>query len=609
MNNPIIQRELIGMLRTRRALVVQVLLIGLLAVLVILRWPNDARVAFSGTQAQQVMQLFGYGLMVALILLAPVFPATSIVLEKQRRTLPLLLNSPLTPWAIFFGKLVGVIGFIMLMLLLSLPAAGACYVMGGIDPGQIAQVYLILILLAVQYAVLGLLVSSYAATTDSALRMTYGIILILAIVTLGPKQFRQGLGGPLEMQVVEWIRCISPLPAMMQAMGHSAVGSQGLVTESNIIGRFALVAVVSSVAMALFTAFRFNQKMLDRSRAQGVITDERSAAVRGYRRIMYLWFFDPQRRSGLIGFQFGPFTLAVVGSVVFSGLTGYIFKTFPLTLLYILPGATCGFLAVLSSASVIWLLASVNPVAVKEQKCRKFGRAHWILRLFGFCLILSMALVYFTATSTMDWGVSTLGAIVVLLQIALIILVTPSLASGLIAGEIESGGWQLLQMTSLRAPTIIMGKLVSAGLTLLMMLMATMPAYAVLIFIDENQANNIIMTLISLGLTALLALLFTAAVSSLVSRTAVATTIAYACLVTLCAGTMLFWLGEDAPFSRSTVEMVLKVNPLATALTLIEAPGFAHYRLAPDNWFLMLGACVVSVVVLLVRTWQLTRPR
>jgi len=609
MKNPIIQRELVGLLRTKRALALQVLLIIILGSLVVLRWPSEARADFSGTQALQVMQLFGYGLMVGLILLVPVFPATTVVREKQQRTLALLLNSPMNPWAIFFGKLIGVVGFVLLLLLLSLPAAAACYAMGGVSGQQIVQTYCVLSLLAVQYAVLGLLISSYAATSDSALRMTYGAILFLSVITLGPKQFLQGLVAGPTAELIEWIRCISPIPAMMKVMQHSGFGSEGITSESDPVVRFAIVAIVSSVLMAVWTASRFSMKMFDKARSQGKITDEQSAQVQLIRRIMFLWFFDPKRRGKLIGMNYGQLVMAAIGAVVFGYLSFYIFTNFPLILQYIMPGATCAFLAVMCLASVVWQLASMNPIAVKEQKCRKFGRAHWIIRLFGACLIISMGLMYVTTNSTMDWGVETLAAIVVLLQIALIVLVTPSLASGLISAEVESGSWQLLQMTPIRAPTIILGKLVSAGLTLLMILMATMPTYAVLIFIDSNQAEPITMTLIGLALTAGFALIFTAAVSSMFRQTAAATTAAYCGLVGLCAGTMLFWLGEDAPFTHATVETVLKINPLAATLTLIEAPGFRTYNLVPTNWYFLAGASAVCLLILVVRTWQLSRPR
>ncbi|MBL4702019.1 MAG: ABC transporter permease subunit [Phycisphaeraceae bacterium] len=553
-NNPIIHRELLGMLRTKKAIMIQLFVVAVLASLVIFRWPSDAIADHSGKQAQQILQLFGYGLMVSLLLLAPVFPATSIVNEKRSGTLALLLNSPMSPWALFFGKLVGVAGFVIMLILLSTPAAAACMAMGGVNPWQMLSLYGVLLLLALQYATLGLLVSSYASTPDSALRMTYGLVLLLAVITLGPYQFFQGtVQGPLADLII-WVRCLSPLPAVMQIMGHGAIGSQGITSETNWVMQFSILASGITVVAAFWTASRFGSKIFDKSRSAGKVTDEQSANVQIYRRIMYLWFFDPQRRSGLIG---------------------------PLT----------------------------NPVRVKEFRTRKFGRAHWILRLFGVCFILSLGLILMTTMSTMNWGAQTLGGIVVLLQMALIVLVTPSLASGMICGEIETQSWQLLQMTPLSTFTIVKGKLTSAALTLIMMLTATMPAYATLYLIDNSLLTQIVNTLISLCLTAAMALLLTAAVSSMVSKTASATAISYTLLVGIFLLPMLIWLGLDAPFTGATVEKALIFSPLAGALKLIEMPQFAGYNLIPLNWYIQGAICVIAFFVMVIRTWKLSRPR
>ncbi len=556
MNNPIIQREILTLLRTRRAMLVQVGLAAAMAVLVIARWPADGRVDLDGAAAQQVLRVFGYGLMVGLILMAPVFPATSIVKERVQGTLALLLNSPMSAWAIIFGKLVGVLMFAALLMVLSLPAAAACFAMGGVGPGQIAMLYLVLALLALQYATMGLLVSSFAGSTDSALRMTYGLILLLAVVTLGPHRFLQGemWVSPALAAAVDWLRCLSPIPAVMHVLGDSGVGSGGLASAGDAAVRFALLALASSVVCVVWTGLRINQHLLDRARASGPVTDERSAGVRARRRIMYLWFFDPQRRSGLIG----PWT---------------------------------------------------NPVMVKEQRCRRFGRGNWLMRMIGACLIVSLLLMLLAANRVQTTGVGAMGGVMVLLQVALIVLLTPSLSSGLISSERESRGWQLLQMTPLSAFTIVAGKLLSVVVTLILVLLATLPAYAVLIFIDPGMALMAAKVLTTLALTAVLALLMSAAISSLFTHTAAATATAYGAILLLCAGTMLFWLGQDAPFSRATVEQVLSVNPLAAALNLIDAPGFRDYRLVPVNWWIVGGLCVASLVVLMVQTWRLTRPR
>ena len=75
MLNPLVQRELVTTLRQRRTLLLQCGLATAFSMLVILRWPTEPRMALSGTRSQEVFRLFAYGLLSALLLMLPVFPA------------------------------------------------------------------------------------------------------------------------------------------------------------------------------------------------------------------------------------------------------------------------------------------------------------------------------------------------------------------------------------------------------------------------------------------------------------------------------------------------------------------------------------------------------
>ena len=552
MKNPIAQRELIGSLRTRKALGLQVAVAVVFALLVLVRWPTDAQVDLSCVQSQEVFRLFGYGLLATLILLAPVFPASALVKEKNQGTLALLLNSPMSPWAIYSGKLFGLLGFVFLLLMMSVPAATACYAMGGISlTDQFMALYGILALVAVQYTSLALLVSSYANTTDSALRMSYGAVLMLAVVTIGPHMFLQGTPGQYAAMAAG-LRCASPVSAVMEVLGHADIGSRGLMFESGVARNYVIFAVFSTIVFLLWTVSRLNHTILDRARPQGTITDERSIIMRLCRRLVFV--VDPQRRKPSIG----PF---------------------------------------------------VNPVMIKEFRSRRFGRLHWILRLVAVCALISLGLTYATTAGTIDWGVQTIAGIMVLLQVALIVLLTPSLAAGLISSEHESGGWELLQMTPLSTARILSGKLMSVVWTLMLILLATLPGYLVIIYIDPNLWGQISRVLICLALTAVLALTLSAAVSSLSRRTTVAMTVSYVLLLCICAGTMTVWMGRGAPFGHSTVEAALLINPMAAALSLAGMPGFTEYNLVPASWKITSSASVIFLMILFVRTWRLARPK
>jgi ABC-type transport system involved in multi-copper enzyme maturation permease subunit len=552
MNNPVIEREWTGVLRTRKAAALQILPAVVCSILVLLRWPSEDQVDLSGTQARQVFQLFGYGLLTTFILLVPAFPATSIVRERLRGTLALLLHTPMRPTSIYLGKLIGVLGFVCLPLLVSLPAAGACYAMGGISArDDILGLYGILFLIAFQYSALGLFISSTSRSIDSALRTTYGLVLVLAVVTLGPYQVLRGLPWGPVVTVAQWVRSMSPIPAVMEILGHADAGSQGLVNLKGEPFRYVVTSLVSTLLLMVLTIRRLRPTLFDQSRSQGIITDDLGLIYRLTRRLFYV--VDPQRRAGSIG----PFT---------------------------------------------------NPVLVKEFRCRQFGRSHWLMRLVALCAILSLGLAALSATAALNWGPGVIAALLIALQGALIVLLTPSLASGLISTEIESGGWTLLQMTPLSSGRILRGKLLSVALTLLLILFATLPGYVALIVSTPTLLQQVAYVFVCLALTCLLALMLSAMVSSLFRRTATATVTAYGLLLVLSVGTLLFWVGRDAMFGHNLVEQVLMVNPLAAALSVMEVPGFVQYHLVPASWWVVGTISLVCLVVLQVQVWRLTRP-
>jgi ABC-type transport system involved in multi-copper enzyme maturation permease subunit len=219
-----------------------------------------------------------------------------------------------------------------------------------------------------------------------------------------------------------------------------------------------------------------------------------------------------------------------------------------------------------------------------------------------------MILTLAATTSTVDWGVATIGGLMVLLQVLLIALITPSLAAGLISVERESGGWELLRMTPMSGFKILRGKLVSVLWTMALVLLSTLPGYLVMIYIQPVMWLQVYVVLICLVATALFTLVLSAAVGSLFARTAPATATAYVILMILFLGPLLIWLGRDAPFGHQTVQSALLVTPVGAALSTIESPGFVAYELLPDAWWICGISTVFLLGVLSVQTWRLMRP-
>ncbi len=548
---PIIRREFVAILRTRRAAIIQWLLAVCYTGMILVRWPADARADLSGANSQDVFSLFAYGLLAVVVLLTPIFPATSIVMERRTGTLALLLNSPLKTTTIYFGKLLGVLGFVVLMIAISLPSAAASYAMGGVAlDEQLLTLYGFLLVVAVQYVAVGLLISSYAASADSAVRLTYGCVLGLAVITLGPYFLFQADTG-LVASAAAWLRCVSPIPAVMQIAGQGDIGSQQQLQGWSALARYGLLATVSSLGMSMWTVYRLHFRVMDRSRSQGMITDDKSLGIRVIRRMAFL--VDPRRRSGSIG---------------------------------------------------NWS----NPVMIKEFRSRRFGRSHWMMRLVGACAVLSLLLAFSVTAGTIRLELEAVGGPLVMLQVGLLVMFLPSLAAGLISSERESGAWPLLRSTPLSGGAIVRGKLLSVFWTMLLLLASTIPGYLVMMYIQPTVWVQVVQGFVCLILAGLLALMISAAVGSVFRRTAAATTAAYICVLSLFGGSLLVWLARDAPFGFETVENVLVLNPMAAALSVFRLPGFADYHLLPWSWYLSAVGIVGLYFVMRLQVQRLTRP-
>src|SRR5262249_14287648 len=145
----------------------------------------------------------------------------------------------------------------------------------------------------------------------------------------------------------------------------------------------------------------------------------------------------------------------------------------------------------------------VNPVLVKEFRSRRVGRSPWMLRLAAGRALGALGRAFLASAPAPGRGPGAAGALLVLLPGALLGLLAPALAAGLISGEVESGAWVLLQMTPLSAGRILTGKLLSAVWPLALILLATLPGYAVLIYARPALAQQVLSVQLSLMLTAL----------------------------------------------------------------------------------------------------------
>ncbi|MCC9603645.1 ABC transporter permease subunit [Stieleria sp. JC731] len=224
LENPVLQRELLVNLRTKRAFVLLGLYQLLLATVVIAAWPNDQRLDLTSTppSATKLVNLFFLGQYVIASLMAPSFAAGTIAGEKERKTYEMLLASPLRPGAVVLGKMVASLTHLGMLIIGSLPIIVLCLPLGGVHVYEVLAAYFGLIVSVVLFGAIGVLCSSYFPRTSSALVVSYLAILPLVI---GACVFWASLGddGYLRLRIATVVFPAFGLTAVI-LMGSAAAG-------------------------------------------------------------------------------------------------------------------------------------------------------------------------------------------------------------------------------------------------------------------------------------------------------------------------------------------------------------------------------------------------
>ena len=181
--NPVLRRELLTALRSNKAFVLHFVFLFALGTVVWMAWP-EVQIATSGERARQLFRIFGVGQLVLLSVLSPAFSASSMTLEKEARTVDLLLTSPIKPNTILAGKYLSSVLYIFLLVLSTSPIVSVIAWMPGVDALEVAGLYVLLLAVAACFGMIGLACSTFFHRTQSSLSITYLIVLPLAVVLM-----------------------------------------------------------------------------------------------------------------------------------------------------------------------------------------------------------------------------------------------------------------------------------------------------------------------------------------------------------------------------------------------------------------------------------------
>jgi hypothetical protein len=186
--NATAQRDFRVQLRGGRSVLLFSLYLGLLILVGMFVYSQTASLdEISVVEAQDRLRGFYEVIMMLLgatvILVAPALTATTVVLEKQRKSLDLVFSAPVLPKYYLVGKMISSFRYTWMLLVLALPVTATCVVLGGASWSDVLVSYILLSMHALMLTAAALLMSTLAPKPVSAIVWSYSIAIFYLVIT------------------------------------------------------------------------------------------------------------------------------------------------------------------------------------------------------------------------------------------------------------------------------------------------------------------------------------------------------------------------------------------------------------------------------------------
>jgi len=292
---------------------------------------------------------------------------------------------------------------------------------------------------------------------------------------------------------------------------------------------------------------------------------------------------------------------------------------------------------------------SSNPVVVKELRGRMRGnRPFVVLTVYLGLMALFTTLLYlaYTASEVNRYGPTNqyAGKVVfgglVGIELFLVCFIAPAFTAGAISGERERQTYELLRTTLLPARALVLGKLASALLFIVLLLIAAIPLQSLAFLLGGVAPEEVMISLVVLLATALASGASGIFFSAIMRRTLGASVLTYAFALVSVLGLPLLMItfipayeifygyGSTPPSALLqsvmvyTFGLLVCLNPLATAVfteTILVTEHSAlgmHYTLNNGTslplispWIPYTGFCFFFSLVVILITIQIVKRR
>jgi len=555
--NPIIHKEVLSSLRTRKAVAMQTLFLLVVAGLIWLLWPAGGLQDLGGEQARRILSVLAVGQLVMVVLFAPAFTAAALTSEKEHNTLESLFATTMKPWEIALGKMAGALSFLLLLVIGGAPALAMPFMLGGVSGAEVLAVLGILLITAVYLGMIGLLVSSMMHRSYRAIILTYAVLGVVCFFAALPAwPISRNLltrADPFTQKLLHTVASFSPLEAMLSRVWPDSEYAQGAAGMPPFWQLFLLISAVAIVITGIICLIKMRRPAPPpRPREKLKIVERGQISAR-----TFLFIIDPRKRKRMIRW---------------------------------------------------WQ----NPVLVKEFRTRPMLQAQWLLRAVGVCLIVSFVLMIFVTFGVSAFVAESAKMIqmmttaVAAIMVVLVVLVGPAISGGAICADRETGVWDLMRATPLPSWRIASGKFQASIIPLLLLSVAMFPPLLILLYFNVNLWPNMLRVAYVVGMSILFVSTAGMFFSSVFSRTSTATAWTYALVAGLGLLTLLVLLGEEL-FSRRFVETIFILNPVAAAMDAAGHSGMRKYGLVARHLKFMGIGTAAMFVVTVIRVFQLRR--
>lgn len=533
--NPIARKDLVGLLRMRAVLYAHVAYMVVMALIVVGSWPQSDMLTLASRGSNDLQLWLMIAQVALLVLIVPATAAPSIAGEREQNTLEMLVASRLGRAEVVMGKLYSSLAYPLMLLISGTPMLAMLCLRGELDPKAFGLSCVVVACTAILLAVLCLAISSCCQKTSTALVSCYAVVLSATFAVLAPAAILLESQSGALAAMLHYLRGISPLAALFSLLRPNPGDFDGQVHQLLTSWHVFLYFAISTIAACILT---LTISLKRNESAASEIAPKKTWRIAKF----FTVGFNRQSRRPMNG----------------------------------------------------W-----NPLLTKERRTDVLRSGRWMMRTFYAVLTLSMLLALMSLYGGSEYGdlLSYMTRVITCLQMGMIALLTPSLTSGAISSEVEGSTLELLRLTPLTSGQHFLGKLLPAIPTAILPIIAMIPAFLAIAFV--NPAYLIAITRIcTISLLAVLMCCSVAlACSAWISETSRSTIVSYLIVSAIFILPLFSWLGSGSVLDPIIARAVAAISPLVVAVNLLPG-GDSSIALSLNNHFYyMVGAFILSSVV------------